>query len=168
MAIDALYDLFLHDLKSIYYIETRLLGQLEMMIGEATDEDLIEALQRHHEETAKHVERVENIFSIIEEEAEEHEYGPFKGLIDEAEHLNQDIEEVDIVNIAFLNAGIQVERIEMSLYEGLLLLSRRMEMDGQIPDLLEQNLADEEDALKSLKALKTESTLERLIERLLP
>lgn len=41
-------------------------------------------------------------------------------------------------------------------------------MEDEVQDLLEDNLDEEEDALKDLKALKKESGLARLIEKLMP
>jgi ferritin-like metal-binding protein YciE len=167
MTIDTLYDMFMHDLRSVYYIEKRLLDDLDMMISEATNDDLIDELRDHRSETSEHVQKVERIFSSLDEEKMEHRVKAYDGLSDDVKHLNEEVTETDLINLAFVNSALKVENLEIRLYSDLLSTARRLDMDNQIHDLLQINLDDEKDARKSLKKLKQESSLSRMIKNLL-
>ena len=62
--IKTLDDLFVHQLKDIYYAEKRITGALPDMISKATNAQLKQGFQQHLEETKNHVRRVEQVFQM--------------------------------------------------------------------------------------------------------
>src|ERR1700674_1364748 len=60
-------DLFHDTLKDIYYAEKKILSTLPKMAKAAQDQELKAAFEKHHGETERHVERLEEIFGLIEE-----------------------------------------------------------------------------------------------------
>jgi len=166
MSIDTLYGYFLHNLRAAYFIENHLVDGLREMMEEATDEDLIEVLREHNGETEEQSDRLEEVFQLLNEDIEGHDFAPMMAIIDESDHLMEDIEDDDLRNLAIVNAGIMIERMEISIYESLKMLSRKLDMEEEVRDHFEDNLEEEKYALRDLKALKKESTLSRLIEKL--
>ena len=63
-------DLFLHELKDIYYAEQQLVKKLPKMIGEASDDELTTGLERHLDETRQQVSNMEQVFSSLGEKAQ--------------------------------------------------------------------------------------------------
>ncbi len=162
-----LRELFLHDLKSIYHVEMKLEDEIGQMAGEITDDGLRQNLESHLEETIRQRQRIEEIFDEIGEVAGEHETPAFKGLTDEIEHLNSDIVEEELINIAYLFEAKKVERLEITIYERLLMLARKLEMQDEVIDRLEENLDEEENALDDLEDVKEAKGMQGVIERLL-
>ncbi|MCB4919626.1 DUF892 family protein [Brucella intermedia] len=62
-----LEDLFHDTLKDIYYAERKILKALPKMKRAAQSEDLKAAFEKHREETEGHVERLVQVFEIMEE-----------------------------------------------------------------------------------------------------
>ncbi len=168
MSIDTVHELFLHDLNSIYYLERQLEENLDDMAEEVTNENLQEALMDHWDETSDHVQRLEQVYDHLGEEPEEHKASDFEGYIEEAQHLNEDITETEMLNLAFLNAAIKVERMEITTYESLLKMADRLEMNEEVQNLLKRNLDSEKDALDELQVIAEGSWFGKLIRKLKP
>lgn len=172
--LETTYDLFLHDLRAVLYLERMLVEELDNMAGEVTNDELAEALRKHGKETEGQVERVESVFETLGENMEEHEAADYKGIFEEADHLNRDIMEAEMVNVAFLNTAVKIERVEMTAYEGLLRMANNLKMTmpdedfDKVADLLRWNHKEEEDALERLQDIGRESWMEKLIRRLTP
>jgi ferritin-like metal-binding protein YciE len=61
--IETMDDLFVHQLKDIYYAEKRIVGALPDMIGKATSPHLKSALESHLGETRNHVTRLDRVLN---------------------------------------------------------------------------------------------------------
>jgi ferritin-like metal-binding protein YciE len=61
-----LRDLFHDTLKDIYFAEKKILTTLPKMAKVARSEDLRAAFDKHHRETEGHVERLEEVFQLLE------------------------------------------------------------------------------------------------------
>ncbi|QGA80862.1 YciE/YciF ferroxidase family protein [Candidatus Nanohalobium constans] len=166
--IDSSYDLFVHDLKSMLYLERRLMDELESMSGEVTSDKLRDALLEHQEETSDQVDRLERIFNIMGVDAESHVTADFRGIFEEAEQLNERIDEVELINIAFLNSAKKVEHIEVSSYKSMIDMAERFDMDDDVIDLLEDSLEEEKDARDKLERMSKSSWWEKMVENLMP
>lgn len=167
MEIKTPRDLFVHNLKVMYYIENTLVDELGSMGQDVTSDKLKQELEEHRDETAGQAARLERVFEYIGEEPEEHESAALQGLIEESNELNESIAEESLINIAYVNAGMKVERMEITGYEGLLELGDEIDIDDKAEDLLEKNLEEEEEALDSLKKMAKGSKMRNLIEKLL-
>lgn len=165
--IDSSYDLFVHNLKSMLYLERRLMDELESMSGEVTNDKLSDALLEHQEETSDQVNRLERIFDIIGEDIHVHETAEFRGIFEEADQLNERIDEVELINIAFLSTAKKVEHIEVSCYESMIDMAERFDMDDDVVDLLEDNLEEEKDARDKLQRMSGSSWWEKVVDNLM-
>lgn len=160
------YELFLHDLKSMLYLERRLLDELESMSGEVTNDNLSNALLEHQEETSDQIERLERILQMMGEEVREHEAADFKGIFDEADSLNKRIDEVELINLAYLNIAKKIEHVEVSSYSSLINMAERFDMEDEMIDLLEDSLEEEKDTRDKLERMSKSSWWEKLVDNL--
>lgn len=166
--INTAHDLFVHNLKSIYYLEQRLQEELGDLAAEVTNDDLEEALLSHRDETMDQVERLEQVFEKLGEEIEGHQAADFEGHFQEIEHLNEDIHETDMLNIAFLDAAMKTEQMEITTYKSLRRMAGELAIDDEVDDLLKENLEEEQAAHKKLRKISGESWVGNLMQRLTP
>ena len=83
--IKTMNDLFVHQLKDIYYAEKRIVGALPTMIEKTTSPELRQAFEKHLAETKNHVKRVEQVFQMHGVEAEAVTCPAIDGIIKEAD-----------------------------------------------------------------------------------
>lgn len=166
MKVESIYELFLHDLKSVYYIEQNLLAELEELSSKATEKEFKEVIERDMGEAADHAERIEKVFKSMDEKPEMHRSRPFTGWTYEIDHLDRVINSEDLLNIAYLNSVIRIKMLEISVYEGLLMLTKEIEISKEDKKRLRKNLKADREILSSLKALKSDSTLKKLMKGL--
>src|SRR4051794_29427170 len=83
MTKKTLNDLFLMTLKDVYYAEKAILRALPKMSKAAESGDLKEAFLKHRDETAGHVERLEQIFDNLGKKASGKTCEGIKGIIEE-------------------------------------------------------------------------------------
>lgn len=71
MEITTPQQLFIHQLKTMYNVEKRLVDKLDQMSKEVTADKLKQGFQDHRDETSKQVDRLEKVFMHIDVEPEE-------------------------------------------------------------------------------------------------
>src|SRR3954467_5029595 len=64
-------DLFVHTLRDMYYAEDQIVKALPDMIEKATNAKLKQGLQTHLGETKNQIKRLERVFKLHDEEADE-------------------------------------------------------------------------------------------------
>src|SRR4051812_42902256 len=69
MDTSALHELFIEELKDIYWAEKHLVKNLPKLIKAATSDELKEAIESHLAETEEHVTRLDQVFESIDEKA---------------------------------------------------------------------------------------------------
>jgi ferritin-like metal-binding protein YciE len=166
MTIETPRDLFEHHLKEAYYVENELVDNLAVMADEVTEEELFEDFQEHEEETQQHVERLETVFESVGVEPTMEESAVLNGLGEEKNELSSAIRDDELRNVALVGAGIKTERVEISMYEGLIQLADQLDVDDDVTDALEANLNDEKDALQKLKSRAEGSKLKQALTEL--
>lgn len=154
-------ELFLHELSDVLDAEHRILEALSQQIEESSKATLQSAFQAHRKQTEGQIERLNQCFDLLDEEAEETECAGIKGLVEEHETMIGENPSPDILDVFNVAAAIKVERYEISSYESLIRLA---EMLGQakVVRLLKQNLKEEEQTLKKMTAFATKVKPENL------
>ena len=82
-----LSDLFLDELKDIYYAENKLVTAIPQMAEKASSDELSSAFNNHLEETKEHVKRLEKVFEEVGKKAEGKKCEAMEGLIKEGERI---------------------------------------------------------------------------------
>src|ERR1700712_3731279 len=86
----ALNELFIDELKDIYWAEKHLTKALPKMAKAATSDELRTAIENHLAETENHVTRLEDAFASIDEKAVAKKCEAMAGLIKEGEEIIKD------------------------------------------------------------------------------
>jgi ferritin-like metal-binding protein YciE len=154
MTEKTLNDLFLTTLKDVYYAEKAILRALPKMAKAAESGDLKEAFVKHRDETAGHVERLEQIFDKLGKKASGKTCEAIKGIIEEGEEIMDDFEDSDALDAGLIAAGQAVEHYEISRYGTLRTWAQQLGM-RDAAKLLDQTLAEEK---------KTDQLLTQLAE----
>jgi ferritin-like metal-binding protein YciE len=147
-------DLFLHELGDILYVERKLSDEvLPKLIDEVQDEQFRSGLEKHLEQTKQHVSNVEKVFRIFEEQPHEEECIGFEGLKKEHDELLKEASS-SLVDSIDLGAAARTENYEIAAYEGLRRMAKGLGEDDAVT-LLDENLAQEKDALREIEKIST-------------
>ena len=147
-------DLFLHELGDIMYVEQKLSTEvLPKLVSEVTDEEFRDALEQHLEQTKRHLTNVEKVFEELGESPHAEQCIGFEGLKAEHDKLLSE-SSPDLVDSIDLGAAARTECYEIAAYEGLRRMAKAMGEDRAV-DLLDRNLEEEKDALKTVEKIAT-------------
>jgi len=139
-----LQDLFADGLKEIYSAEKQLIDALPLMAKAAYHEDLQDAFEFHSQQTKRHAERLEKVFSRLNiEKSDVHTSEAMKGLIEEALNIIDEYEQSAVKDSALIIAAQKIEHLEIALYGSLCELSDVLGY-WNIHDILGRSLDEEE------------------------
>lgn len=141
---------FLEQVKDIYYAEQELLKTLPEIKSVATTEELEDAIEEHHQQTRRHVKRLEKVFHMIGSRAEGKRCEAMDGLIKECKTIIRETEESTMTRDAALIIALQkIEHYEIASYGGLEALAITLGLE-RAADLFDKTLAEEEMADQQL------------------
>ncbi|WP_044563162.1 ferritin-like domain-containing protein [Azospirillum sp. B4] len=140
--IESMNDLFVHQLKDIYYAEKRILKALPDMIDKATNVELKQGFETHLRETEGQIQRLEQVFQLHGVEVEAVKCPAIDGIIDEADDVAGDVDDKQVLDAALVAAAQAVEHYEISRYGTLVAWAQLLGRDD-CAELLAQNLAEE-------------------------
>lgn len=151
----ALKELFVDELKDIYWAEKHLSKALVKLAKAATSDELRAALETHKEETDNQVARLDQVFEIIGEKASAKKCDAMEGLIKESESIVEDTEDGSITRDAgIISAAQKSEHYEIASYGTLRTLANTLGYT-EAAQLLDETLAEEK---------KTDDLLTQLAE----
>ena len=149
----ALKELFLDELKDIFWAEQHLAKTLPKMAEGTTSEDLKKVFTNHLEQTENHITRLEQAFKSIGEEAEAVKCEAMNGLLKEANELMEDTDEGTIVrDVALISAAQKVEHYEIASYGTIKTLALILGYQ-EAADLLDKTLKEEKATDKLLSQI---------------
>jgi ferritin-like metal-binding protein YciE len=135
---------FIDQIKDMYYAEQELLKTLPELRSAATTEELEDAIDEHHQQTRRHIKRLEKIFHMIGQRPEGKRCEAMDGLIKECKTIIRETEENTMTrDAALIIAAQKIEHYEIASYGGLIALALTMGME-RAADLLDKTLAEEE------------------------
>ena len=148
-----LKDLFIEELKDIYWAEKHLTKALPKMRKAATSEELASAFEDHLAVTEKHIERAEQVFEILEMTPRAKKCEAMDGLVKEAQNAIEELPKGSaVIDAGLIIAGQKVEHYEIAAYGSLVQLAKTMG-ENRIADLLQQTLDEEKQADQLLTEL---------------
>jgi ferritin-like metal-binding protein YciE len=150
--IETFDDLFVHQLRDVYYAEKQLVKALPKMVEKATSPQLKQAFQSHLQETKGHVTRVEQVFKMHGVEAKAVDCPAIDGILEEANEIASEISDKEVLDAALIAAAQAVEHYEITKYGTLVAWAQQLGRDD-CASVLEQNLAEEKSADKKLTSL---------------
>ena len=152
-------ELFVHQLRDIYYAEQQIVKALPKMIQKATDSELKKGFETHLDETKGQIKRLEKVFEMHGTEAKGVECPAIDGIIEEAEETAGEVEDKDVLDAALAAAAQAVEHYEISRYGTLIAWARELGRDD-CAGVLEETLAEEKATDEKLTKL-AESRINR-------
>jgi ferritin-like metal-binding protein YciE len=145
--------LFVHELKDIYYAEKALTKTLPQLAREASDRELEGAFRSHLKETEKHVANLERVFEHLGKRPEAHPCPGIEGIKKEHDEFMQENQSTQQIKDMFLTgAAARTEHYEIAAYTGLVGQARALG-EREAVDLLQQNLRQEKEALKKVETI---------------
>ncbi|MES2880609.1 MAG: ferritin-like domain-containing protein [Bacteroidota bacterium] len=148
-----LRELFVDELKDIYWAEKHLTKSLPKMVKESTSEELANAFQEHLEVTKTQIGRVEQVFELLDVPARAKKCDAMEGLVKEAESAIEDLPKGTMVRDAGLIICAQkIEHYEIAAYGSLVQLAKTMG-ETKIANLLHLTLDEEKNADQLLTEL---------------
>ena len=150
--IKTMDDLFVHQLKDIYYAEKRIVGALPKMIEKASAPELKSAFEAHLEETKNHVKRVEQVFQMHGVAAEAVTCPAIDGIIKEADEVTGEVADKSVLDAALINAGQAAEHYEITRYGSLIAWAKQLGRND-CASVLQKTLDEEKATDKKLTTL---------------
>ena len=147
-------ELFLHELKDMYYAEKALTRVLPKLAEEASDRELSRAFTSHQRETEKQVTNLEKVFRKLGEQPQAEQCPGIDGIKEEHDHFMQEQGNgrSQIVDAFLTGAAARTEHYEIAAYTGLVTSARALG-ETKVADLLERNLRDEERMLTEIEKI---------------
>ena len=155
MAMQTIEELFEHELKDMYSAEQSLLEALEQMADESSDREIRKGFTQHRKETQAQIKRLEKIYKALGQKPETGTCPGIEGLIKEKKAFLREKPSSELLEFYNIGAAQKAERYEITAYETLIDMAEKLGM-GDVVELLEQNLQEEEMTLNRLKAIASE------------
>ena len=141
-----LRDFFIDQLQDINWAEKKLVKALEKMKAEATTVRLKECFNDHLKETKQHVDRLKDIFALLNESDEDSKCKAMAGIVDEGEDIIDDTDKGTAQrDVGLIFAAQKAEHYEIATYGGLATLARTLGYN-QVAEILEKTLLEEKQA----------------------
>nr|WP_244432102.1 ferritin-like domain-containing protein [Rhodopseudomonas sp. B29] len=147
-----LNDLFLDTLKDIYYAEKQIMKALPKMAKAANSPKLRAAFEKHLAETEGQVERLEQVFELLDKPARGKTCDAIMGILDEGKEIMDEYKGTEALDAGLLAAAQAVEHYEISRYGTLKTWAGMLGMKDAVK-LIDQTLQQEKNTDVSLTKL---------------
>ena len=147
-----LNDLFHDTLKDIYFAERQILKALPKMAKAAQSADLSAAFKKHHIETEGQVDRLEQVFKLIDKPAKAKTCDAIMGILDEGKEIMNDYKGTEALDAGLLAAAQAVEHYEIARYGTLKAWAAKLGMSEAVR-LLDETLQQEHKTDEALTTL---------------
>ncbi|WP_297295864.1 ferritin-like domain-containing protein [uncultured Methylovirgula sp.] len=148
--------LFYETLKDIYFAEKQILRALPKMAKAAQTDDLRHAFEEHRDQTQGHVDRLDQIFEMIDKPARGKTCDAILGIIEEGKEVIEDFSDTEALDPGLLAAAQSVEHYEISRYGTLKTWAAELGLKDAVP-LLEATLQEEKKTDELLSRIATRS-----------
>jgi ferritin-like metal-binding protein YciE len=138
-----LEELFHDTLKDIYFAEKKILSTLPKMQKAAQSEELKAAFEKHHAETQGQIDRLEQVFAVIEKKPQGKTCAAIVGITDEGAEIMEEYKGSAALDAGLLGAAQAVEHYEIARYGTLIAWAEELGLDDAV-SLLEETLEEEE------------------------
>jgi ferritin-like metal-binding protein YciE len=137
-----LNDLFHDTLKDIYYAEKKILATLPRTAKAAQNEELTAAFEKHRAETERQVERLNQIFALIDKKAQGKTCDAIVGITEEGAEIMKEYKGSPALDAGLVAAAQAVEHYEISRYGTLRTWAEELGLNEAV-SLLQETLEEE-------------------------
>jgi ferritin-like metal-binding protein YciE len=142
MQLEALKDLYIHELKDLYSAEQQLVKALPKMAKAARNKELAAGFQEHLEQTKGHAQRLEQILSSHKQTSRGPKCKGMEGIVAEGAELIEEEADEEIKDAGLISAAQRVEHCEIAGY-GTARTYADLLNDKEGANLLEMTLEEE-------------------------
>jgi ferritin-like metal-binding protein YciE len=142
MAVKTMRDLLIDELRDIYHAEKQLTRALPKMARAASNGQLKEAFTQHLEETRGQIERLEQVFELLDTRTRGKPCHAMEGLIEEAKEIMEMGLGPELLDVALIAAAQKVEHYEIAGYGTLVALAQASGF-SEAAQLLQETLDEE-------------------------
>ena len=144
-------EVMLEELRDLYSAENQLVKALPKLAKAAQVEDLQQSFSEHLEETTGQVERLKEVFSLLEEKPTGKHCKGMEGLIEEGKEAIDEEEEGEAYDIGLIGAAARVEHYEIAGYTAVIAMLKGLGLEEAAEPLVE-TLNEENEALEKLES----------------
>ena len=155
--MNTLRDLYIDELKDLWSAEKQLIKALPKMAKAATHPELPKAFMTHLRETARQVERLEQVFEELGESPRGKKCIGMEGLIEEGQELLKEKPDPDVLDAGLIAKAQHIEHYEIAGYGTVRTYAQLLGAERQA-QLLQQTL-DEEGKTDKLLTQLAESSI---------
>jgi ferritin-like metal-binding protein YciE len=147
----ALSEVFLDELRDMYSAENQLIVALPKLAKGANNEGLKALFTTHLEETKGQVERLKQVFTILDEKPTGEHCNGMEGVIEEGADALEKDEEAASFDSGIIGAALRTEHYEIAGYTATIAMAETLGL-GKVVTLLTANLNEEVAASKKILA----------------
>jgi ferritin-like metal-binding protein YciE len=147
-----LHDAFIDELRDTYDAEKQLTKALPKLAKAASSPELREAFEMHLEETQGQIERLQRVFTGLDEKPRGKHCDGIAGIIEEGKAIMEEDFDDTTMDACLIAAGQRAEHYEMAAYGTLIAWARAMGHD-EAAELLQETLEEEKAADEKLSGL---------------
>jgi len=163
MPNDSLKKLYVDELKDLYSAENQLVKALPKMAKAASSDELRKGFEQHLEQTKGHVERLETIFSSLDESPKGKKCMGMEGLIKEGSEVIEEDFEDSVRDAALIGAAQRVEHYEIAAYRTVREFAKILD-EPKHASLLGETLNEEKETDQKLTDLSREINTQAIEE----
>jgi len=153
MKENALKELYVDELRDIYNAENQLTKALPKMAKAATSDDLRTGFEEHLEQTKGHIQRLERIFTKLDEKPTGKKCKGMEGLVEEGkEMIEEEHLEGEALDAGLISAAQRVEHYEIAAY-GCVRTYANLLGETEAAELLQATLQEEKTTDQKLTKL---------------
>jgi len=161
MQENSLQELYVEQLRDLYNAEQQLVKALPKMAKAAQSEGLRQGIAEHLEQTKGHVDRLQQIFSAMDESPKGKKCAGMEGLVEEGEEVIKEHSSGGVLDAGLIGAAQRVEHYEIAAY-GTVRSFAELLGENQAVDLLQQTLEEEKETDEKLTELSKEINTQAL------
>jgi len=152
MPENSLQELYVEQLRDLYSAENQLVKALPKMAKAAQSEALRRGFEQHLAQTKGHVDRLEQIFSAMDESPKGSKCAGMEGLVEEGEEVIREQSGSDALDSGLIASAQRVEHYEIAGY-GTVRTFAELLGDDEAVNLLQQTLDEEKETDEKLTEL---------------
>src|SRR6267142_3442947 len=152
MELNTLEDLYVHELKDLFSAEQQIVKALPKMAKAASSKELRAGFEEHLEQTKGHVQRLEQIFEMLDESPKGKKCKGMEGLVEEGSEVMEEDFEDAVLDAALIGAAQRVEHYEIAAYGTVRAFAQELG-ESEHASLLNETLEEEKETDEKLTEL---------------
>ena len=151
MSITSKRELFDREIRKLYHAEIEILDLHSDLSDAAASEEVRAIFDGHEGDTVDQIDRIEEIFVVLDMEPREQGSPIMEGLLAEKDQFVGEVEDDGLRDLDVISIGMINERLEITLLDRLLLLVEELGLPEPAAENLEANRSEAQAALERMQ-----------------